>query len=122
MDVTELEWALAHSGDHGSYPDVFENTGIRKIIIEITSFRYICAASIHICRKDEAGRTGYWNIDVEREFTFEDFEKDPGRWRGYHVGSLTNAFLSREEAIESAIRIIKARFPGDWKLGIEDLP
>ena len=170
---TELEWALAHSWNHGSYPDVFtENTGMdfsipgrpeyfvekcpnRKIKIEITSFRFICggamhyyasikADGVHICRKDEAGRTVWcmgflgeehkkmtreqkdaasfiWNIDVEREVTREEIEKDPERWRGYHVGSLTNAFLSREEAIETAKRIIKARFQGDWKIEIEGL-
>lgn len=51
-----------------------------------------------------------WKIDVERDVTQEEMEKDPQRWDGYEIGSHTTAFYTKEEAIETAKRIIKARF------------
>ena len=102
------------------------------------------ADGVQICRQEQGGRyvwcmgylgeehkkmpheqkdvaTPIWKIDVERDVPPEEMVKDPERWIGYHVGSHTPAFLNKEEAIETATRIIKARFQGDWKIVIDDM-
>lgn len=62
---------------------------------------------------------GYY-IEVAREVTQADVDKDPQRWKGYEPGRHTNAFNSAEEAEEEAKAIVDARFGEGWKVIIDN--
>ena len=59
-----------------------------------------------------------YEIEVVRKVTKEEIENNPDRWNGYREGWMTDAFESKEELIEIANRIVKARFDTEWKVEI----
>lgn len=108
-------------------------------------YAYIKAGGIDICRDeiDEKGVKHVWyvglgnklqnlprakqaeyssryNIEVSHVLTQEDLDKYPERWEDYDVGDKTYAFETKEEALQTAIKVAKARFPKGWKIEIDD--
>lgn len=60
-----------------------------------------------------------YDISVCREVTEKELAEDPMRWNGYHVGDLTNAFYTENDAIRRAQAIVNARFSKLWQVRIE---
>lgn len=56
-----------------------------------------------------------YTIEVVRELTQEEIDKDPERWRYYFPGDKTNGFETKEEIIEIAKKIVAVRFPEGWE-------
>ena len=102
------------------------------------------ADGVYICKIDENGKerciggnickeydnlpnevkdtaSWFYKIEVVKILTQEMIDNDPERWRGYRPGWKVNAFNSPEEAIETAKRVAKARFDGDWTIQVDEL-
>lgn len=61
-----------------------------------------------------------YKIEVGRILTKKEIDDDPIRWEGYCEGMFTNAFETKEEALDKAKVIIKTRFDNDWVVEVED--
>ena len=62
---------------------------------------------------------GDYKIEIIRELTQDEIDKDPVRWEGYEAGCTTNGFENFEQLLALAVGIAKSRFPG-WRVRIED--
>ena len=72
-----------------------------------------CYRGGYVCDKD-GNKVDYpqpLHLEICRPVTEAEIKADPDRWRGYHPGSLTNAFW-RVEDIKEAIEEVKTWFPG----------
>lgn len=117
----------------------------RCVKLEITSFRGISWGAIHFYGKMVADgidfqmldnpkiTTSNWEakkinpfyqwryeFDLRRPTTEEEINNDPDRWHGYHPGSFTTSFDTKEEIIALAKECFKMRFTGKWELWVED--
>lgn len=72
-----------------------------------------------LCSKLGFAPDRVYRIEVTRRLTESDLYSVGNRWKGYEVGDFTNAFSSREEALELAKNIVKIRFPG-WKVIVRE--
>mgnify|MGYP003368058120 CR=1 FL=1 len=81
---------------------------------------FICEEFSKIEKKNRGKYDYKYRIEVLRLVTKEEIEKYPVRWQGYNEGDTTNAFYSEEEALEHALKIVKARFGKGWVLELEN--
>lgn len=81
---------------------------------------YVCDELFKIRKKDRGKYESKYRIVVLRLVTQDEIKQYPIRWEGYNAGDTTNAFYSKEEALEKAIRIVKARFGKGWVLKLEN--
>lgn len=86
----------------------------------ITHIGYICEEFTQICRNNRGKYKPSYKIEVMRELSREEIEQDPIRWKGYYPGYMTNAFNTRKDAMEQAIKIAKLRFSEGWILKLEN--
>lgn len=71
-------------------------------------------------REKKAEYNGVYEIDVNRFVTKKEIEEDPKRWEHYEEGDKTNAFSTKKEAKDTALKVAKARFPKGWKIEVVD--
>lgn len=81
---------------------------------------YICKEFKELPRDKQAEYSSFYDIEITRPVTQDDIDSDKIRWEGYEVGYKTNAFYTKEDAIETAKRVAKARFPKGWIIKVND--
>lgn len=92
-----------------------EENGVLKIV-----GGYVSNEFSKICEKNRGKYQSQYRIEVLRFVTKEEKEKYPIRWKGYYPGDTTKAFYSEEEALQQALKIVKARFGKGWVLKLEN--
>ena len=108
---------------------LFKCVNTHKVVLTMSTFgfdHYYLTASLSIqlrkgncyragCVRDKDGNKVDYpqplHLEICRPVTEAEIKADPDRWRGYHTGSLTNAFW-RVEDIKEAIEEVKTWFPG----------
>lgn len=86
----------------------------------ITHGGYICEEYSELCKNLGYIPDSLYRIDIVRSLTQQDIDSDPIRWEGYYVGDKVNAFYKAQDAINTAMNVVKVRFP-DWTVKIEKL-
>lgn len=86
----------------------------------VTHGGYICEEFAQIDRKNRGKYDSLYHIEVMRELTKEEIDNDPIRWEHYRPGQKTNAFYTKQEALNQAIKIAKLRFGSGWVLELEN--
>lgn len=81
---------------------------------------YICEEYAKICQKNRGKYNSEYTIEVLRNLSKEEVEDDPIRWENYRPGDKTNAFYTKIEALEQAIKIAKLRFGKGWVLDLDE--
>lgn len=71
-------------------------------------------------KEKQAVWSSVYKIEVGRILTQQEIDEDPKRWKDYYDGDFTNAFVTKEEAINQAKKIVKARFDIDWIVEVVD--
>lgn len=80
----------------------------------ITHMGYICDEYSQICKNNKGKYEPFYKIEVMRELPKKEIEQDHIRWKGYYPGYRTNAFITKKEALEQAVKIAKLRFGKGW--------
>jgi hypothetical protein len=86
-----------------------------------THMGYICEEFSQICRNNSGKYDPIYKIEVMRELSKKEIGQDPIRWQSYHPGYRTNAFNTKKEAVEQAIKIAKLRFGKGWFLDLNKI-
>lgn len=80
---------------------------------------YICEEYDNMpCNQRDIYRFKYM-IDIDTRVTILMKESDPQTWGDYDVGDKTNRFSEKKDAINTAILVASARFPG-WRITLTD--
>lgn len=74
----------------------------------------LCEEYKKLPRKKQAVWSSVYEIEVGRILTQQEIDADPMRWNGYYDGWFTNAFATKQDAIDQAKKIVKARFDINW--------
>lgn len=87
----------------------------------ITHSGYVCEEYAKLPREKKDIWDSYYSIEVVRPITQEMINANPGKWKYCGVGSMTNAFDTKESALSVAQNIVNERFQGEWDVVIDDL-
>ena len=71
-------------------------------------------------REKRAVWSSVYKIKVGRILTQQEIDEDPIRWENYDDGDFITAFVTKQEAINQAKKIVKARFDIDWVVEVID--
>lgn len=113
-------WAVHYYADiHAEGIQIKKDTVLEDGSIRTYTFAgYICEEYANLSHEDKSKWNGDYHITVTREITAAEIYEDPQTWEGYEAGEMTYRFGTPKDAIDMAMKVAKARFPG-WKIEIE---
>ena len=80
---------------------------------------YICEEYKNMPRNQRDIYIFKYTIEIDTRVTELMKESDPQTWDDYDVGDKTNRFSDKQDAINTAIMVASARFPG-WRIILKD--
>lgn len=80
---------------------------------------YICKEYNNLPREKRDIWDYKYNIDIDCRVSEYMKNDDPNVWEDYEIGDKTNRFPDKQNAIDTAIMVASARFPG-WEIVLND--